>query len=204
MLEHVPHWLGAALSGVRAGAERLTVLRPELAGAPASVSLRSTGFADGGELPGRYTADGPGPSPPLFWTGVPEGTAELALIVEDADSPSPQPLVHAIVVGLDGRDGSLAEGAIGGDEAAVDTGRTSYFTEGWLPPDPPTGHGEHRYAFQLFALAAPTGLSGAPGRAALVEAMAGKVLAVGVLTGTYSRDRRAAAVGPAGAGAAAR
>ena len=204
MLEHVPHWLGAALSGVRAGAERLAVLRPELAGAPATLSLRSTGFADGGELPERCTADGAGLSPPLFWTGVPEDAAELVLLVEDADSPSPQPLVHAIVIGLEPRDGSLAEGAIGADEGAVDTGRTSFFTEGWLPPDPPTGHGEHRYAFQLFALSAPIGLAGAPGRAALVEAMAGKVLAVGVLTGSYSRDRREAAVGPASAVAAAR
>ena len=27
----------------------------------------------------------------------------------------------------------------------------------WLPPDPPPGHGVHRYAFQLFALAAGNG-----------------------------------------------
>ena len=202
MLEHVPHWLGAALNGVRAGAERLSILREEVGGAPATLKLASTAFADGGPIPERYTADGAGASPPLWWTGVPEDAAELALIVEDADSPLPQPLVHAIVIGLDGRDGSLAEGAIGADEAEVDTGRNSYLTEGWIAPDPPTGHGAHRYAFQLFALSARSGLSGAPGRGALLDAIAGKVIAVGVLTGTYSRDRTAAEVGPVGVAAA--
>ena len=40
---------------------------------------------------------------------------------------------------------------------------------------------------QLFALAATPELGAHPGRAAIVEAMAGKVLAAGILVGTYSR-----------------
>jgi len=66
-------------------------------------------------------------------------------------------------------------------------GRNSFFSEGWLPPDPPTGHGSHDYVFQLFALSETPTLSANPGRAAIVEAMAGKVLAAGILVGTYSR-----------------
>ncbi|PMZ49061.1 YbhB/YbcL family Raf kinase inhibitor-like protein, partial [Pseudomonas sp. FW306-2-11AC] len=30
MLEHLPEWLGASLSGVRAGAEHLTIVHPAL------------------------------------------------------------------------------------------------------------------------------------------------------------------------------
>ncbi len=205
MLEHVPAWLGVLLRGVRAGASKLTIVDPAL-GSFDSLDLASLAFADGQRLPERFTADGAGVSPPLHWRGVPAGTARLALIVEDPDAPSPQPLVHAILWDLPASDEQLAEGAIrpDGDGAAGhgDVGRNSYLREGWLPPDPPTGHGEHRYAFQLFALADGPDLDPNPGRGALVEAMAGRVLAAGLLTGTYSRGEPAD-VGPVGAAAPA-
>ncbi len=206
MLEHLPSWLGKAMSGWRAGVESIAVVRPELA-PPAAMPLHSPAFGDMARLPERFTADGEGVSPPLYWGNPPEGTAMLALIVEDADAPTPQPLVHAIVWNLPPRDGELAEGAIVADGTGTpeggDVGRNSYLSEGWLPPDPPRGHGEHRYVFQLFALDAVVEIGGqTPGRGAMVEAMAGHVLAAGVLTGTYSREEEAP-VGPVGAGAVA-
>ena len=206
MLEHVPAWLGQALSGVRAGADALAIARPELGAAFPALDLTSPAFADGARLPERFTADGAGVSPPLTWGEPPAGTALLALLVEDADAPAPQPLVHAIVWGIAGDVGRLAEGAIVGDGAGSperDVGRNSYLREGWLPPDPPTGHGAHRYVFQMFALGPEVGAPGeTPGRAAIVAAMAGHVLAAGVLTATYSRGE-AAPIGPVGATAPA-
>lgn len=205
MLEHVPHWLGRALTNVRAGAAKLAVAQNSL-GSFEALDLTSPAFADGGRLPPRFTADGEGVSPPLVWRDPPAGTARLALLVEDADSPTPQPLVHAVVWGLKPDVGQLVEGAITADGDGAggrDVGRNSYAREGWLPPDPPTGHGEHRYVFQLFALdngAADPGSN--PGRSALLAAMEGHVLAAGVLTGVYSREEEAP-VGPVGAGAVA-
>jgi len=206
MLEHLPAWAGKAMSGWRAGVESIAVVRPELA-PPAAMPLNSQAFGDMARLPERFTADGEGVSPPLYWSDPPEGTAMLALIVEDADAPTPQPLVHAIVWNLPPRAGELAEGAVVADGAGTpeggDVGRNSYLSEGWLPPDPPRGHGEHRYVFQLFALDAVVDIGGqTPGRGAMVEAMAGHVLAAGVLTGTYSREEEVP-VGPVGAGAVA-
>lgn len=205
MLEHVPHWLGSALKGLRAGVGKLAIAQPEL-GAFEALHLASTAFANGARLPERFTADGAGVSPPLFWTGVPEGTERLALIVEDPDAPAPQPLVHAVVWDLPPYDGALQEGAIradgAGDLGGTDVGRNSFFGEGWLPPDPPTGHGLHHYAFQLFALGPGPDVGDSPGRGAIVHAMAGRVLAAGVLTGTYSRGEEAP-VGPVGMGAPA-
>lgn len=190
MLEHVPHWLGAALKGLRAGQDKLAIVQPEL-GSFEALHLVSPAFANGARLPERFTADGSGISPPLFWTGVPDGTARMALIVEDPDAPTLQPLVHAVVWDLPGEDGDLKEGAIrsDGDGGAdgSDVGRNSFLGEAWLPPDPPTGHGEHHYAFQLFALAPGPDLADNPGRSAVVKAMTGRVLAAGLLTGTYSR-----------------
>ncbi len=206
MLEHMPAWLGHALKGLRAGADALVIARSGLgAGAQAgtgfaTLDLTSPAFAHEGRLPPRFTADGEGVSPPLLWSTPPVGTAALALIVEDADAPTPQPLVHAIVWHIAADRLRLAEGAITADGAGTpdgDVGRNSYLREGWLPPDPPTGHGEHRYAFQLFALDAALGDPGvSPGRTALIEAMSGHVLAAGLLIGTYSREE-AAPVGPA-------
>jgi len=206
MLEHLPAWLGKAMSGWRAGVESVALVRPELA-PPASLALSSPAFADQARLPERFTADGAGVSPPLVWGDPPEGTARLALLVEDADAPTPQPLVHAIVWNLPPRAGDLAEGAIVADGASSpgqgDVGRNSYLGEGWLPPDPPRGHGEHRYVFQLFALDSAVDIGGqSPGRSAMIEAMAGHVLAAGVLTGTYSREEEAP-VGPVGVVASA-
>lgn len=205
MLEHVPQWLGKALRGVRAGTDKLVIAQESL-GSFGEIALTSPAFADGARLPERFTADGEGVSPPLLWRDVPAGTGWLALIVEDADSPTPQPLVHAVVWGLSPDDGGLAEGAIiddgEGDADGRDVGRNSYRRQGWLPPDPPTGHGEHRYAFQLFALDGGAVLEGHdPGRTALIAAMAGHVLAAGLLVGTYSREALApiGAVGPSGA-----
>jgi Raf kinase inhibitor-like YbhB/YbcL family protein len=200
MLEHVPTWLGHALRGVRAGADKLAISQSGL-GAFAALDFTSPAFADGARLPERFTADGAGVSPPLTWGTPPEGTAMLVLLAEDADSPTPQPLCHAVVWGLRADAGRLAEGAIRADGSGSvedgDAGKNSYLGEGWLPPDPPTGHGEHRYVFQLFALGADCGDAGAsPGRSAVVKAMSGHVLAAGVLTGTYSRGEPAA-VGPA-------
>ena len=195
MLEHIPQWLGAAMRGFRAGADKLVMMQPELGGSFARIDLSSPAFADGARLPPRFTADGEGVSPPLLWSGVPEETASLALIVEDADAPAPNPLVHAIVWNLPPDGARLTEGAIGpdggGDAEGTDVGRNSWFGEGWLPPDPPPGHGEHRYVFQLFALAETPDPGDSPRRSAIVAAMSGRVLAAGILTGTYSRGEEA-------------
>ncbi len=203
MLENFPHWLGVALARVRAGHDKLTLARLDLRDA-ASLSVSSPAFLHGARLPPRFTADGEGVSPPLFWSGVPEGTSSLALIVEDPDAPAPRPFVHALVVNIDPELGALAEGAIqpdGNGSREKDVGRNSYFLEGWLPPDPPTGHGPHDYVFQLLALRhSPDAdeLGPTPGRGEFTDYLQGRVLAAGILLGTYSRGE-AAGIGLIGA-----
>jgi Raf kinase inhibitor-like YbhB/YbcL family protein len=195
MLEHVPHWLGSLLRNVRAGHEKLVIVQSGIAQTDVRIELSSPAFADGARLPDRFTADGSGISPPLVWTDPPEGTASVALIVEDPDAPAGQPLVHAIVGNIPASERRIAEGAISrdgeGEADGRDVGRNSFWSEGWLPPDPPTGHGSHDYVFQLFALSATPSLGPNPGRTALVEALHGNVLAAGLFVGTYSRGEKA-------------
>ncbi len=192
MLEKLPEVIGHALQGVRAGLDNIVFNTLGMREGLGSIELSSLAFADHAQLPERCTADGQGVSPPLQWSALPEGTASLVLIVEDADSPTPNPLVHAIVVGLPPESGALAESAIpSGDNegaAALRVGRNSALQAAWLPPDPPPGHGVHRYAFQLFALRGNPEFSETPGREELVDALREHALASGLLVGTYERS----------------
>ncbi|MGW9821172.1 phosphatidylethanolamine-binding protein (PEBP) family uncharacterized protein [Methylorubrum extorquens] len=91
MLEKLPHAIGQALSGLRAGAEK-AAFHTVAAEAPATLRVTSDAFADTAPIPARYTADGDGLSPPLAIADVPDGAAALVLFVEDPDAPSSHPL----------------------------------------------------------------------------------------------------------------
>lgn len=191
MLENLPDAVGHALINQRAGLEQIAWNNSGLRTGMAAIEVTSLAFADHAPIPARYTADGEGVSPPLQWTGVPSGAASVLLIVEDADSPTPRPLVHAILVDLPPENGALAEGALQSPDHEgqnLHEGRNSYLMAGWLPLDPPPGHGPHRYAFQLFALGPGERFSGTPGRDAVMEAIHDRALASGYLIGTYERS----------------
>jgi Raf kinase inhibitor-like YbhB/YbcL family protein len=191
MLEHLPRWLGAMLRNVRAGHSQLAIVQPELSVGETVIDLTSPAFAYGARLPVRFTNDGEGVSPPLLWGDVPAGTTSLALIVEDPDAPALHPVVHALVWNIPVDERRLAEGAIHadgvGEKDGRDVGRNSFLGEGWLPPDPPSGHGSHDYVFQLFALSETIDIGANPSRTALMRAIEGRVLGAGMLVGTYSR-----------------
>lgn len=187
MLEKLPAVVGRALKNVRPGLDKTLYRHADLRQLPETITVSSHAFLAGEALSSRFTADGEGVSPPLEWRDVPVGAAEIIVIVEDADSPTPQPLVHAIAHRLPGRDGGLAEAALSRDPPSVATGRNSYLKAGWLPADPPTGHGVHRYIFQVYALREPAGLGDHPGRGAVEAALKQHAIAKGVLMGTYQR-----------------
>ncbi len=200
MLEKLPDALGHALRNQRAGLDEIAFNLVDLRTGTAAITVSSLAFADHAPIPALYTADGEGRSPPLQWTGVPAGTASVVLLVEDADAPTPRPLVHAIVVDLTADpEGALAESALpspaqeDGNLPAGRVGRNSYLQAAWLPPDPPPGHGVHRYAFQVFALAPVDPeddtalLDETPGRDALLDAIHARAIASGLLIGTYTR-----------------
>lgn len=204
MLEILPDMIGHALRDMRAGLDQIAFNNAGLRSGMGSLQVGSLAFADHAPIPQRYTADGEGRSPPLQWTGVPANAASLVLIVEDADSPTPHPLVHAIAVDLAPADGSLPEGAINGEGAdgQLHEGRNSTLSAGWLPPDPPPGHGTHRYAFQLFALGAGEPFDGTPGRDEVMAAVRDRGIASGCLIGTYARPDGSIPAGGANAIAA--
>lgn len=188
MLEKMPRAVGAALSNVKAGVEN-TIYYAACRDIPATIRVASEAFADESPLPARVTEDGEGVSPPLSWTDLPPATGSVVLVVEDPDAPMPRPIVHLIAWKLRA-DAALGEGDLAGPAGPGhphDLGRNTFQKAAWLPPDPPTGHGPHRYLFQVYAIEGVLDLPDAPGRGDLIDAMKGRVLAKGLLTGTYER-----------------
>jgi Raf kinase inhibitor-like YbhB/YbcL family protein len=78
---------------------------------------------------------------------VPEGTQQLALIMDDADAPTPDPFVHWVVYGIAGDATEITDGNDEFTYGLNDTG-----TADWFGPCPPPGDGPHGYVFTLYAL----------------------------------------------------
>jgi Raf kinase inhibitor-like YbhB/YbcL family protein len=160
---------------------------------PMSLTLTSPAFAEGGDIPARYTCEGADLSPPLAWSALPDGTRSLALIVDDPDAPDPKApkmtWVHWVLYGLPPSDGSLPEG-VGRDALPAGTreGLNDWKRPGYGGPCPPVGR--HRYFFKLYALDAVLPDLGRATKARLEEAMRGHVLAHAELVGTYAKKDR--------------
>ena len=71
---------------------------------PEPITVSSPAFTEGSPTLQRFTCDGDNRSPPLGWSGVPAGTVQLALVVDDPDAPRGT-YVHWILIGLDPANG---------------------------------------------------------------------------------------------------
>ena len=179
--------VGGLLKNMRAGQDDLAWNSPNLAG-PEALNLRSPDVPAESTMPREHVArraGGDNVSPPLAWDEGPAGTAELLLVVEDPDAPTPKPWVHCVAL-LDAGLTELAAGALGkGRDAPGVRLLRSTVGRGYQGPEALKGHGPHRYVFQLFAL--PEALTSVPGgrpveRAkprVVLRAAAGPVLARG-------------------------
>jgi Raf kinase inhibitor-like YbhB/YbcL family protein len=155
-----------------------------------TLSLTSPAFAEGGEIPTRYTCEGQDVSPPLAWSEPPSGTKSLALIVDDPDAPDPKApkmtWVHWVLYNLPPTAGRLPE-AVEPNTVPAGTreGLNDWKRPGYGGPCPPIGR--HRYFHKLFALDTVLPDLGRPTKAQLEKAMQGHVLAGAELVGTYEK-----------------
>jgi Raf kinase inhibitor-like YbhB/YbcL family protein len=150
-----------------------------------ALMLTSTAVAPQAPIPQVNTCEGKDVSPPLTWTGVPEGTKSLVLIVDDPDATGG--FTHWILYDIAPDTTSLPEGATGKQLPKGARVATNGFNKrGYSGPCPPSGR--HRYVFRLYAVDAMFGDLGAEATRADVEAhMRGHVLQAAELTGTYGK-----------------
>lgn len=145
------------------------------------LSLSSSAFGHDEPIPTKYTSDGDDVSPPLEWTGVPEGTQQFALIVHDPDAPMTHGATHWVLYGIPASTTSLEEG--GGSDFIA--GENYLGNQGYDGCAPPSGHGPHHYFFHLYAL--DVELDGEPGltRLELLDRIDGHIIEQARVVGTY-------------------
>jgi len=158
-----------------------------------ALTISSSAFAHEGHIPSRFTCDGEDLSPALAWSGVPEGTRSLALIVQDPDAPDPaapkMTYIHWVLYDIPASASGLAEDtARSGLPAGTRIGTNDWGKKAWGGPCPPIGR--HRYYFRLFALDTMLGDLGAATRDDVEKAMEGHILASTELMGTYQHPAK--------------
>jgi Raf kinase inhibitor-like YbhB/YbcL family protein len=145
-----------------------------------ALQLSSPAFGNGERIPGKYARQGGNVVPPLSWSGVPSGTQELALLVDDPDAPGSEPFVHWIAYGIPTNLSSIPEG----QPPALRQGKNSFGNAGYDGPAPPPGS-PHHYHFRLYALDRALEPGERLDRKALLAATKGHTLAQADLVGTY-------------------
>jgi len=165
------------------------ILAPTTPAMTEPFSLVSSAFENNGKIPSRYTCDGSNVSPPLAFSGVPEGTKSLALIMDDPDVPKAlRPdgvFVHWVVFNMPPETREIKEGEPAPGIAGVNGAGANAYT-GPCPP-PQYEPSEHRYIFRLYALDTPLALPDGATKGEVLSAMEGHTLGVAELIGRYSR-----------------
>lgn len=151
------------------------------------IVVTSTAFQDGQRIPAKYTGDGNDVSPPLSWSGVPNGAKSLVVICDDPDAPL-RTFLHWLLYDIPATEKGLPEGVPRSERLANGAahGTNDFGRYGYIGPSPPPGP-VHHYHFRVFALSKPTGLKPGASRTEVEAAMKGNILAQGELIGTYQR-----------------
>ncbi len=156
-----------------------------------TLKLSSPAFGPNDSIPEKYTCEGEDLSPPLTWTGVPQGTRSLALIVDDPDAPDPahprMTWVHWVLFNISPETVALLEGAAKAPPSGGRHGLNDWKRTGYGGPCPPIGR--HRYFHKLYALDIALDAALSPTKDELEKAMKGHILAQAELVGTYQKTR---------------
>lgn len=147
------------------------------------MNLESPAFQNGGTIPGKYAHMRENVSPPLRWTGVPQGAKSLALVMDDPDASS-VPFVHWLIFDIPADVTQLPEGASRNAPGGARQGKNNFGDTGYDGPQPPGG--THRYYFHLYALDEKIDLPPGATRPQLDRAMHGHILAQTELMGQFS------------------
>jgi len=151
------------------------------------IQLSTFAFTEGAPIPAKYTCDGDDISPPLKWSGVPQGAKSIALICDDPDAPVGI-WVHWVLYNVSSTVAELPEGVPTSEviSGGARQGINDFKRIGYGGPCPPRGN-PHRYYFKLYVLDIELSLKPRATKKDVVSAMQGHILAEGQLMGTYKR-----------------
>ena len=149
----------------------------------------SSAFRNGDSIPKKYTCDGSGGNPPFRIAGIPDGTKELVLFLDDLDGTptatnTTDDWSHWVVYKIPVVS-SIAAGVL---PSSALVGINDFNDDDYGAPCPPTegtNRAKHNYRFRLYAI--DTRISIGPGapRSEIVTAIEGHILKGFTLTGHY-------------------
>lgn len=152
--------------------------------------METDAFPDGGIIPAKYTGRG-GVQPGFKFSNAPAGTVSYAIIFHDIDvslKGSTDDVLHWIAWNIPASANGIPEGKL--PDGAV-TGRGLSGNQ-YFGPGAPAGPRYHHYVFELYALNANLDLPETAGRAELLKAMEGKVVAKAAYVGRFRNEGGAA------------
>jgi Raf kinase inhibitor-like YbhB/YbcL family protein len=170
---------------------------------PTPMMLMISGWADGAQIPAKFTQAGEQVSPELKWMNVPAGAQSFVVNMLDPDvsiqkGTETQP--HWIVWNIPGAATGLPEGMKSGAELPDGMRQISASGPGYRGPGAAANGPLHHYTFEVYALDVPrldvTASAATPPinaaletRAAVMRAIQGHVLGKAVYVGLFKRPQ---------------
>ena len=172
------------------------------AAAPPALTLTVAGFADGADIPVKFSqaapgvATGEGLSPAISWVNVPAGTQSFFLNMRDMDvarNKTSDDQAHWVVWNLPATATGLPEGVPKGPKLA--NGAFQFSATGQMYRGPGAGANgpKHHYMFELYALDTMLDVQPAAdafeSRANVMKAIQGHILGKAVYGGLFKRPQ---------------
>jgi Raf kinase inhibitor-like YbhB/YbcL family protein len=169
---------------------------------PNPMVLTISGWADGTQIPVKFTQAGEQVSPELKWTNVPAGTQSFVVNMLDPDvsvqrGTETQP--HWIVWNIPATATGLPEGMKTGGDLPDGSHQISASGPQYRGPGAAANGPLHHYTFEVYALDTKLDVTAASGatpiasaletRAAVMKAMQGHVLGKAVYVGLFKRPQ---------------
>ena len=164
-------------------------------GAIQLMTLATTAWPDGGQIPVRCTQAGDEASPAFTWSGAPDGVASYVLIMHDPDAPIPpgtDDVLHWMLWNIPPASTGLPERVARASQLPDGTRQISATGPNYRGPGAAAAGPMHHYVFELYALdttldVPAVGASPPQTRAAVVAAMAGHIRGKAVYVGLFKR-----------------
>ena len=160
---------------------------------PDTIKVTSSVFDHHGTMPLEYSAYGDNKSPDISWSDLPEGTMQLALVLDDPIPGMPQPFVHWVAYNISPEAGMIPAGlskdpVVMGVDAldGMINGINGIRRAGYFGPRPPD-ESLHAYHFRIYALDAELNLAEGLNKVDLLAAIEGHVLGTGMLMGHFKK-----------------
>jgi Raf kinase inhibitor-like YbhB/YbcL family protein len=164
--------------------------------APRPMTLTTTAFPDGGQIPAKYTQAGDQVSPALAWTNTPAGTVTFVLHMHDIDvarNKTTDDQAHWVVWNIPGTATGLPEGVAKGETLPDGSHQISASGPVYRGPGAPATGPLHHYVFEIFALDSKLDVAATADafetRAAVMKALQGHVLGKATYVGLFRRPQ---------------